>query len=200
MKKFILTAFAVLVGLVVLDYANGPIFPDEVYCDLGAGNSWHIPASTAATSWSANDGCSAYKPECATRWTYTEASNTCGHTTILDGWRQKKPLLDRSMASFGLSVIDPMTSQPSVSYEAVRVAADQRAKQEAAKAAKEAMEAAARQAVLNDRMARLNAAEAAKRAVEEAEQEAQRGRYAAKAAEEQARLQYLRSHCRNGVC
>src|ERR1700761_8231060 len=52
------------VVLVFADHMKGPIFPDEIYCMLGAGRSFVVAGRTEANSWSANNGCDASRPEC----------------------------------------------------------------------------------------------------------------------------------------
>ena len=49
---------------------------------LGAGFSIIESGRTEASSWSANNGCSAYRPECATSWTYHPSAKRCVHGTL----------------------------------------------------------------------------------------------------------------------
>lgn len=80
---------ALIVGAIALDHLQGPIFPDFVYCVVGAGVKLHQPAQTTANSWSANNGCGAYQPQCATSWIGTPASSTCIHTSMWNAIRNK---------------------------------------------------------------------------------------------------------------
>lgn len=78
-----------LIGLIVLDHVNGAILPDEVYCVVGAGSSIVEPGRTEANSWSANNGCGAYRPECATSWVSHPPGNRCVHGTLWDAIQSK---------------------------------------------------------------------------------------------------------------
>jgi hypothetical protein len=57
---------ALLVGMIWLDHARGPLFPDNWYCAIGAGTGVREPGYTQADSWSANNGCGPRIPGCAT--------------------------------------------------------------------------------------------------------------------------------------
>jgi hypothetical protein len=78
-----------LIGLIVVDHVSGPILPDELYCVMGAGSSFIEPGRTEANSWSANNGCGAYRPECATSWAYHPPANRCVHGTLWEGIQAK---------------------------------------------------------------------------------------------------------------
>lgn len=78
-----------IAGLIYADNARGRIFPDDLYCVVGAGTAYQQAGRTEATSWSANNGCNASRPECATRWTSTPASSYCSHGTIWEAVRTK---------------------------------------------------------------------------------------------------------------
>jgi hypothetical protein len=88
MKNFIFYGL-IAVAVIAFDYVKGPIFPDKFYCFVQAGTELNIPGSTRATSWSANDGCDAYKRGCATGYTTTAPSSACIHTTLWDAYRKK---------------------------------------------------------------------------------------------------------------
>ncbi|MET4173628.1 hypothetical protein ABIB99_004724 [Bradyrhizobium sp. LA6.1] len=92
-KNILFWAF-VAAGLILSDFMFGPLFPDEVYCLAQAGTEIHVPQTTKASSWSANDGCTAYNPRCATEYTTTPARNGCLHKTIWDAWSVKLGLGD----------------------------------------------------------------------------------------------------------
>lgn len=80
---------AALAAIVYVDHVNGSIFPDDWYCAVGAGISLQQPGSTEATTWSANNGCNASRPECATRWTHTLASSRCLHGSLWEAIKTK---------------------------------------------------------------------------------------------------------------
>ncbi len=80
---------AAIIGLIVVDQLSGPILPDELYCVLGAGSSFVEPGRTEANSWSANDGCGAYRPECATGWSYLPPAEHCVHGTLWEAIQSK---------------------------------------------------------------------------------------------------------------
>ncbi|WFU76577.1 hypothetical protein [Bradyrhizobium sp. CB2312] len=88
MRGNLLTLIIFTVGLIAVDYGWGPILPDPVYCLVNAGQEIHLASNTRATSWSANDGCTAYNPRCATEYTTTPAQNICKHKTLWEGWRE----------------------------------------------------------------------------------------------------------------
>ena len=71
-----------LIGLIVLDHIKGSILPDELYCVVGAGTSIIEPGRTEANAWSANNGCSASRPECATSWVHRPPTQRCVHGTL----------------------------------------------------------------------------------------------------------------------
>ena len=79
----------VLIGVVIADHLQGAIFPDDFYCVVGAGNYYVVPGRTEATSWSANNGFGAGRPECATRWAQFPASSKCSHGTLWEAVRSK---------------------------------------------------------------------------------------------------------------
>lgn len=78
-----------IAALIYADNARGGIFPDDLYCAVGAGTAYWQGGRTEATSWSANNGCNASRPECATRWTSTPASSHCSHGTLWEAIRTK---------------------------------------------------------------------------------------------------------------
>jgi hypothetical protein len=80
---------AAAIGLIVVDHVKGPIFPDEAYCVVGAGKSVVVAGRTEANSWSANNGCGAYKPECANGWVHHPAAEVCIHGSLWDSIRSK---------------------------------------------------------------------------------------------------------------
>lgn len=87
---FFLSLVMIAIGAIVYaDNARGGIFPDAVYCMVGAGTSFQQAGRTEATSWSANNGCNVSRPECATRWTSTPSSSGCSHGTIWEAIRAK---------------------------------------------------------------------------------------------------------------
>lgn len=86
---FLSLVIIAIAAIVYADNARGGIFPDAVYCIVGAGTSFQQAGRTEATSWSANNGCNASRPECATRWTSTPSSSGCSHGTMWEAIRAK---------------------------------------------------------------------------------------------------------------
>lgn len=80
---------AALIGLIVVDHLNGSLLPDPLYCAIGAGFSVMEPGRTEANAWSANNGCGAYRPECATSWTNHPPANRCVHGTVWEAIQTK---------------------------------------------------------------------------------------------------------------
>lgn len=78
-----------LVGLIVVDHVSGPILPDDLYCAMGAGSSFIEAGRTEANSWSANNGCGAYRPECATSWVQHPSAKRCVHGTLWEAIQSK---------------------------------------------------------------------------------------------------------------
>lgn len=85
--KINLLAIALGAVLVWADSVH-PIFPDEVYCALGAGQIYTYGSQTHANSWSANCG-GASHPECANGWVTIPATTVCMHTTLWEGWSKR---------------------------------------------------------------------------------------------------------------
>lgn len=94
MIKDTLFVAAIATGLIAWDHASGPIFPDSIYCAIGAGTATVVGGETNATSWSANDGCTAYRPECATSWRTSAIQTVCVHGTIWDAYKIKLRIMD----------------------------------------------------------------------------------------------------------
>lgn len=78
-----------IAGLIYADHVNGSIFPDNWYCAVGAGSSLQQAGRSEAMSWSANNGCNASRPECATQFRYSPASSRCLHGTLWEAIRAK---------------------------------------------------------------------------------------------------------------
>lgn len=92
-------SFVVLIvaafGVIMADQKIGPIFPDLLYCVVGAGTVIEQPGHTEASSWSANNGCTAYEPRCATHWNYTPPTSSCLHGTLWDAIESKIKRMQR---------------------------------------------------------------------------------------------------------
>jgi hypothetical protein len=67
-----------LAGFIAWDHLVGRLLPDEMYCAVGAGRE---RSETRAGSWSANGGCRAYIPGCATSWV---TNKYCLHGSLWD--------------------------------------------------------------------------------------------------------------------
>jgi hypothetical protein len=81
---------ALLVGMIWLDHVRGPLFPDDWYCAIGAGTGVRESGYTQADSWSANNGCGASIPGCATGWSHVPARSYCLHSTIWNAIRNSR--------------------------------------------------------------------------------------------------------------
>ncbi len=78
-----------ILAIIVADALAGPILPDFIYCDVGAGVDIRTPAQRTANAWSAGNGCGAYDPRCAISWIETPASSVCIHGTLWDAIRNR---------------------------------------------------------------------------------------------------------------
>ena len=78
------TAAALLVGIILLDAVFGPLFPDDIYCAVGAGTAYQQPASVSPGGWAVGNGCYAGNPACVTSWVVRSASKYCMHGTFWD--------------------------------------------------------------------------------------------------------------------
>jgi hypothetical protein len=77
------------VCVVAGDHAFGPLFPDDWYCKLGAGEVITQPGRLQAEGYRADSNCGAYKAECATGWVQYPASAYCAHKTLWTAIRNK---------------------------------------------------------------------------------------------------------------
>ena len=72
-----------LAGFIAWDHLVGRLLPDEMYCAVGAGRE---RSETRAGSWSANGGCRAYIPGCATSWV---TNKYCLHGSLWDAVKEQ---------------------------------------------------------------------------------------------------------------
>jgi hypothetical protein len=83
----ILSMLIVAAILVAVDANQGPIFPDQFYCLLGAGTELQGGSSTRVTAWNINPDPD--RPNTPAQTTTTVYSSRCIHTTLWAVYRQK---------------------------------------------------------------------------------------------------------------
>jgi hypothetical protein len=85
---------SLIVGLIWLDHARGPLFPDEWYCAIGAGTAVREAGYTTTDSWSANNGCGASIRGCETGWSHVPARAYCRHSSIWNEIRYSRRVVN----------------------------------------------------------------------------------------------------------
>jgi hypothetical protein len=85
----IVVGIVLIFGIVMCDKVFGPLFPDTLYCSIGAGVEMTQPAQVNPSGWSMNGNCNMYIPGCATSWQVVPAREYCAHGTLWDAIRRK---------------------------------------------------------------------------------------------------------------
>jgi rRNA maturation endonuclease Nob1 len=82
--KRIVVGIVLIFGIVMCDKVFGPLFPDTLYCSIGAGVEMTVPAQINPYGWSTAGNCNSYIAGCATSWRVVPAREYCAHGTLWD--------------------------------------------------------------------------------------------------------------------